>query len=739
MRIGFTSQLKIGLLLGMFLSSMDGFATNYETQLRTIRQALEKREYQGKLAMLEAIDSARLHPMERAEYLFCRGKIATRNKQPQLGRDYYQQALSQFEMVENISLYADTYYNLAKYHFYRNEYDSVQYCTDQLLTIKDIDHYERVTKKVIDAYNILGILHKRNGDFGQSTYYYELGLKECERYSLEDANKLYQNLSNLYIEKTNYLKAAEYLFRGVRLNERLMDSVGLAYNYENLAVLYIRQNNIPTAIQMLDLADAYVCPFIAEYPAVYNGIIRNQGLCQLYLNNDEIALAYFLQNATYHTATTDAYMLIEHYFNLARVYARLEQMDLAKMYLRKARPIFEQKRFNYYWADYYLLLGQTYFLEKDYQSAIANFELSLEKRDIFDNDYVSLKGANNRLALAYQQLGNYQLATEYALQAVVYADSIQQEINPKDLRSFFLELENEKKQLVLEEQRKAAELLAERRGRTNVLLVIALLLTACGVYLLIRLLNYRKSFAQRLKNEVREKTQELVASQQALQNTHQELKLFYAAIAHDLRYPILYAKHNLSELTNLATREQQQMVKSSEIALDNIQESFVRLLDFFHLEKEPLRKTTINLNDLLRDIEIELREIQVINRLTIVVEELPAVTADILLIRMVFVNLLANAEKFTQSTAEPVLRISGYHTDDKFKLRFADNGSGIQPKLKQSLFNSFVSGNSSDRTGLGIGLFMVKRIMERHGGQAQVIPQSVSGSMFELSLPDAPT
>lgn len=717
------------------LFSLSLTAQTVEERLDSIKQYWIDGEIDRAKAVLDSIDLSLLPPVEKATCLYISGRIKIKNRQRAAAKQDLLQAWSLFEMEEQPTLYGNIGYYLGFVYFYQNEYDSVYYYANKVQELKTIPHYDTLTNKVAWSYNMLGMTSKRQGDYRASSRYYTLALEAYKLSAPEGVNAVYQNLSNLYIEQTDYLKAAEVLFQAIRFNEEKGDSLRLANNYHSLALLYGRQQNYQTAIQMLDIADWLICPFQEDYARLYYANLRNQALYHLFLCQPEIALDYIRHNLVFYEQTEDQYMEVESTFILARIYLALEELDSAEFYFNQAKRIFEPKKFEGYWLDWYYFTGQLASTKGNYSEALKKYQSTAIELEKYGKDHVSRRDLNTAFAETYEQLGNYAKATKHALLALEYADSVQQEISPKDLRSFFLELENEKKEFKLEEQKLTAETLANRRGRINILLAVIVGLLLLGGYLLVRLLNYRKNFANRLSQEVQEKTSALQTSQNQLQKTHDELKLFYAAIAHDLRYPILYVQANLEELRKEFPENQTVFLQNSKAALDNLYSSFIRLLDFFHLEEEPLNIKSIDLNDLLKDVIQELKRIQALDRLEIIVEELPTIQADTLLLRMVFINLIINAEKFTRQSAQPTLKISSQIKAQNVHLFFEDNGKGIDPKLQESLFQSFVSEKKVVKESLGIGLFMVKRIMERHGGCVSANNKMVTGATFELVFP----
>ena len=98
-------------------------------------------------------------------------------------------------------------------------------------------------------------------------------------------------------------------------------------------------------------------------------------------------------------------------------------------------------------------------------------------------------------------------------------------------------------------------------------------------------------------------------------------------------------------------------------------------------------------------------------------------------------NLLENSIKFTPSGGRVVLT-AGY-TSSKVEIRISDNGKGISPEFLPHLFEAFRQGRAAaDRSGLGLGLAIVRYLVELHGGAVQAHSEGEGkGAVFTVTLP----
>ena len=115
---------------------------------------------------------------------------------------------------------------------------------------------------------------------------------------------------------------------------------------------------------------------------------------------------------------------------------------------------------------------------------------------------------------------------------------------------------------------------------------------------------------------------------------------------------------------------------------------------------------------------------------------LPEVYADRSLIEQVLVNLISNAVKYSSKKEKPVLKIWCVQTKQNFTFYFKDNGAGFDMKSYNRLFGPFQRLHSmSEFEGTGVGLMLVKRIIDQHGGVVGAEGVVGEGATFYFTLP----
>jgi light-regulated signal transduction histidine kinase (bacteriophytochrome) len=163
------------------------------------------------------------------------------------------------------------------------------------------------------------------------------------------------------------------------------------------------------------------------------------------------------------------------------------------------------------------------------------------------------------------------------------------------------------------------------------------------------------------------------------------------------------------------------------------------LLAFSHIGRSDLQKINVNLNELVKDTLCDFQAETNKRNIVWKINPLSPVQADRALLRMVLVNLVSNAVKFTGACAEAKIEIGFTLGDGETVIFIRDNGAGFDPKYAGKLFGVFQRLHSQEAfEGTGIGLANVQRIIHRHGGRAWAEGVVDGGATFYFSIPNKP-
>ena len=226
-----------------------------------------------------------------------------------------------------------------------------------------------------------------------------------------------------------------------------------------------------------------------------------------------------------------------------------------------------------------------------------------------------------------------------------------------------------------------------------------------------------------------------------LQTVNAELEAFSYSVSHDLRAPL----RHIMGFVGLLQKDAGASLSESNLALlTTISSSAKRmgaliddLLAFSHVGQSRIQKTEVNLNQLVKevsgDFEVETNERNIVWK----IEPLPPVRADRALLRMVLVNLISNAVKFTSARPNATIEIGCVPDGNEETVIFIrDNGAGFDPLYASKLFGVFQRLHKQDEfEGTGIGLANVRRIIHRHGGRTWAEGVVDGGATFYFSIP----
>ena len=160
------------------------------------------------------------------------------------------------------------------------------------------------------------------------------------------------------------------------------------------------------------------------------------------------------------------------------------------------------------------------------------------------------------------------------------------------------------------------------------------------------------------------------------------------------------------------------------------------LLDFSRLGRSPLAAAPLDMEALARSALDEAVTAAGAARPRCEIGPLPSATGDASLMRQVWLNLLSNAIKFSGRNGEPAIRVTGAINGAEHVYGVKDNGAGFDMRYYDKLFGVFQRlHRTEDYPGTGVGLAIVKRVVERHGGRVWAESRPGEGAAFYFSLP----
>jgi light-regulated signal transduction histidine kinase (bacteriophytochrome) len=160
------------------------------------------------------------------------------------------------------------------------------------------------------------------------------------------------------------------------------------------------------------------------------------------------------------------------------------------------------------------------------------------------------------------------------------------------------------------------------------------------------------------------------------------------------------------------------------------------LLQFAHASRAELRRRPVDLSALAQEVVRDLQQAAPERRVQFLCAPGLNVSGDARLLRVVLVNLLGNAWKYTGKAAEPRVEFGRLNGDGETAFFVRDNGAGFDMRCAHRLFGAFQRLHSmAEFEGTGVGLATVQRIVHRHGGKIWAEAKVNEGATFYLTLP----
>ena len=225
-----------------------------------------------------------------------------------------------------------------------------------------------------------------------------------------------------------------------------------------------------------------------------------------------------------------------------------------------------------------------------------------------------------------------------------------------------------------------------------------------------------------------------------LETTNRELDAFTRSASHDLRAPLNivlgFSALLIRELGPQISAEQRAWLAHVEQSARHMSQLIEALMRLSYVGRRTLDVKAVEIAPLVHSVVDDLRRAQPQRRVTLELGDLPKTLADASLLRQLFVNLLSNAFKFTRDTAHAVIEVGCEHRGEERVFFVRDNGPGFDMTRADRLFDAFQRFHRADQfEGSGVGLSIVQRVVQRHGGRiwAQTAPGQGASFFFTLA------
>lgn len=224
-----------------------------------------------------------------------------------------------------------------------------------------------------------------------------------------------------------------------------------------------------------------------------------------------------------------------------------------------------------------------------------------------------------------------------------------------------------------------------------------------------------------------------------LEKANKELEAFSYSVSHDLRAPLravsgyatMLIQDHASSLNEDGKRIADAIVNNARMMGQLIDD----LISFSRISRKENDIQVVNMQQVVEQVIAELKTQRSEKNYRFVMHALPVCKTDPQLIKQVWINLIDNAMKYSSLKDEPVIEIGATHTNGKVEYYVKDNGVGFDMRYSDKLFGVFQRLHRQDEfEGTGIGLALVKRIVERQNGSLRAEGSVGEGAVFAFSF-----
>ena len=261
----------------------------------------------------------------------------------------------------------------------------------------------------------------------------------------------------------------------------------------------------------------------------------------------------------------------------------------------------------------------------------------------------------------------------------------------------------------------------------------------------------QKTAMQKIEKMVEQRTKELARANESLQATNKELhrsnqnlEEFAHAASHDLKEPIrkihYFTNQLKAQLSNHLNENEARSFDRIENATRRMGNLIDDLLLYSHVSVRPQETEAVDLNiklqRVMEDLELDIEE----KKAVIHVGKLPVIYGYRRQLQQLFQNILSNALKYSKADVPPIIDITAKEIE-RGGLRYhaisiTDNGIGFDLQYADRIFQMFARlHGKSEYSGTGVGLSIVKKVVENHNGFTRVESTPGVGSTFEIYLP----
>ena len=637
-----------------------------------------------------------------------------------------------------------------------NNPDSARFIANQTLSYSEKLNYQKGTGH---ALNYIGISYHNEGSYDSAKLYYDKSLHVFEEENdTVNTIQLLNNLTLLFCDQNYYHIALSYNFRFLKIALNTGNVNDIFNSYSNIGENYEKLEEYNNALEFHKKAlESIITSENYLNNKFYYVALANIGRNSLYLKkyktveeNSKIAFNYFLQ-------TKDIYNLSNSANNLGAIYLQLKDYQEAEKYIKIAIETALQISNSLLLANAKMTLGKYYFEQQQF----ANAELKFKEVQVLakTNEFFKIEAETYAyLSKIDSENGRFLEAIKNMEQSNTIVDNLNSNTVERLMneQNFLYGLNKKDNEInLLKEEKYIQEVqLTESISQLNslyILIASCLLILIVSLYYQIRfrkinhILNLKndklKAAKKKMEKMVKKKTAELIKNQEILETKSRML----AIASHEIKTPLTAMKLNLSSLSRYWDQLEDTTKKNKLFKLDDAISQFDDIsFDFLlsnndKIDQLDCKPEILNFDKLMNPI---IENVQEATNYSHDIEVQHSKNDSFIYIDKklsvnIFKNLLKNAVKFSPEGKKVIIKTTVSETC--FRVDFIDFGIGVNEEDQTRIFSPFERGsNTQNIEGTGLGLNIVKSLVELHHGKIKVSSKMYEGSTFSVWFPRKP-
>lgn len=548
--------------------------------------------------------------------------------------------------------------------------------------------------------------------------------------------------AGVHYRNEDYEKSLELSKLALVRSFKINDAYLIAHSYNSIGVIYDEFSQSKRAIEFYNKALKYANK--TENDSLKDWIYSNLGSAYYYNKIDiKKGIAYYKKSLFYAEKIKDSTEIAYTKLNLANAYFSYEDFDSGYQYLSQIRRYFETKGDDE--GKFYLLnsLGAYYSNQKQKKLAEDFFFKAL----VLSNQ----KGMKSLSINVYENLADHYKKYDEQEKARQYADKVKKLNNEYFPEEKLQSLDKYAIQIELDEYKSQFERIemenVTQQQKISVTKTVSLLMFVILIVMLLLLYTFYKSNKLRLKlnAELTKANEELVLANKKAAEMSAIKTQFVSTVSHELRTPL----YGVIGIASIILEEHKQLVNNNHLHSLRFSARYLLALvnDILQISKMEenkivLKNSVFNLEEEINTIKNSLHFIADGNENTLTIEFDPKIPkyliGDELRLSQILMNLISNALKFTLKGEVKIIVLLDRIEDNVHFITFKvkDNGVGITKENQDKIFEKFVQleRKSGDYQGTGLGLTIVKRLIELFESKIEVESQEHIGTQFTFTI-----